>query len=64
VFGDSKSIFASKTFWLNVAGIIATVAGGAAGILPPQYAAIAMGVANILNRFLTVKPVTLLPQSK
>lgn len=59
MFG-SKSIFASKTLWLNVLGGVATVALYAADILPPQYAAIALAVSNILNRFLTSKPVHLI----
>lgn len=57
---DPKSIFASKTFWLNVLGTAATLAAAAANVLPPQYSVIALGVANILNRFLTKQPVTLI----
>jgi hypothetical protein len=44
-----KSIFASKTFWLNVAGTALTYGGA----LPPKYSIPVMAVANIANRFLT-----------
>lgn len=59
MFDDSKSIFKSKTFWLNLLGTVALLANHAAPILPPQYAPIVLGVANIINRFLTKTPVTL-----
>jgi hypothetical protein len=52
---DSKHLFVSKTFWLNVIGIATTVGG----ILPQKWAIPVLGVANILNRFLTNQPVTL-----
>lgn len=51
MFDDSKSIFRSTTFWLNVLGGVATVAGALSDVLPPEYAAVAIAVANILNRF-------------
>ena len=44
-----KSIFASKTFWLNVLGI----ATAYAGVLPPKYAAPTLAVANIAVRLIT-----------
>jgi len=50
----SKNILASKTFWLNVVGVGATVALG----LPEKYAAPTLGILNIANRFLTNQPVT------
>ena len=52
---DTKSILASKTFWLNVVGLL----GELTGILPPLYAAPILAVLNIALRFLTDKPVTL-----
>ena len=49
-----KNILTSKTFWLNVVGVGATVALG----LPEKYAAPTLGILNIANRFLTNQPVT------
>lgn len=56
----SKSIFASKTLWLNLLGGAATVLGYAADVLPPHYAALALALANIANRFITESPVHLI----
>jgi len=53
-----KSIFASKTFWLNVLGIAATYGN----FLPQKYAIPVIGVVNIVNRFLTSQPVNILGQ--
>lgn len=50
-----KSIFASKTAWINVLGLILTYGG----YLPEKYAAPVMTVANIALRFLTSRPVSL-----
>ena len=52
---NPKSILASKTFWLNVAGVLVTFSG----MLPPEYGALATALANIINRFFTTQPVTL-----
>ncbi len=52
---EPKSILKSKTFWLNVAGFAAAYAN----VLPPEYAALVIAVANIANRFLTKGPVVL-----
>jgi hypothetical protein len=57
---DSKSIFASKTFWLNVLGGAATILSYSADILPPHYAALALAAANVLNRLFTKQPVHLI----
>lgn len=61
---DSKSIFTSKTFWVNViAGIVAV--GTAFGLkldidADTQTAIVGgvMAVANIILRFMTKAPVT------
>lgn len=57
----SKSMFASKMFWVNV------LAGGAdlLGVLPlPQgWSVPALAVINIVLRTLTNQPVHVLPQS-
>jgi len=57
----TKSILKSKTFWVNVVGGAAQIAGVLSGILPPKYAAIAVavqGTANIWVRFLTSERVS------
>lgn len=53
-----KSLFVSKTFWLNVLGIAVSVSG----YVPPKYGMPVMAVANIGVRLLTNQPVSLLPQ--
>lgn len=58
---DSKSIFASKTLWLNVLGPVFTfLAAHGLDLTPDQQLAavgIVMGVANIVVRFFTKQPV-------
>ena len=54
-----KSIFASKTFWLNVLGGAISIA--ASGVIPPKYSMPTMAVANIGMRLITSQPVTVLP---
>lgn len=54
---DTKNILQSRTFWFNVA----TAAITYAGYLPPQYATYIVAVGNIILRFLTTQPVTLVP---
>ena len=56
---DDKPIWQSKTFWLNLLGGAVMLLPHFAELLPPQYAAIALAAANILNRFFTKKEVTL-----
>lgn len=50
-----KSIFQSKTFWANVAGFALVYAD----VLPKEYAALVIAVANIALRFLTTGPVSI-----
>lgn len=52
---DKKSIFKSKTFWLNILGLAATVSG----VLPPKYAMPVMAISNIGMRLITNQPVGL-----
>lgn len=52
----SKSIFKSKTFWLNVAALAVHVAG----ILPAQYAVPIAAIGNIVVRLFTDQAVTVL----
>jgi len=55
--GDKmKSIFASKTLWLNILGAVATYSG----MLPTKYAGPTMAVANIGMRFLTNSSVNIM----
>lgn len=63
MWGYSRSIFQTRTFWLNLLGGIVTIAGILSGVLPPKYAAIAVAVQNSLNvwvRLLTTDRVTVL----
>lgn len=54
---DSKNILQSKTLWINtILGILSMVQN----FVPTEYEALIIAVVNILNRFATTKPVTLL----
>ena len=53
---DTKSIFASKTLWVNVAGLLLTVSG----VIPAPYRAIVAAIANVITRFYTTQPVTIM----
>ncbi|MGH7177884.1 MAG: hypothetical protein ACREJC_10920 [Tepidisphaeraceae bacterium] len=55
----SKSIFQSKTFWVNVLTGAATIAGGSFGVPTHIAVPIVTGV-NILLRFITKGPVSIL----
>lgn len=54
-----KSIFASKTFWLNLLG--GAISIGASGVIPPKYSMPTMAVANIAVRLLTNQGAFLIP---
>lgn len=45
---NDKSLLGSKTFWLNILGVAATVLGS--GLVPMKYSVPALGVLNIVNR--------------
>ena len=52
-----KSIFKSKVFWANVIG----AAGHFSGYVPANVLAVVVPVVNVILRFVTSQPVTLLP---
>ena len=58
----AKSIFKSKTFWLNVASLGATLIVKNSDVLRVSAGtvAIAGAVLNILNRYFTDQPVKIL----
>ena len=54
----SKSIFASKTVWFNIATALVAVSNGALGFNLPENVVIAFAaVGNVILRYLTVQPV-------
>jgi hypothetical protein len=56
----SKNILKSKTFWFNIAGAIAEYSGYIP-VAPGTALLISNGI-NIGLRYLTTKPVTILPK--
>ncbi len=65
---ETKSIFSSKTFWLNVLGPVFAWFATSKGInLSPdeqvEVITAVMALANIVMRFLSVQPVHLVPPS-
>lgn len=60
---DSKPIWQSKTFWVNSLTLAVTVLTYLSGVLPADAApwiAGGLSIANVVLRFLTEKPVTLI----
>ena len=55
---NEKNIFQSKTFWVNVLMIAASMGD----VLPPEYAAQIVAVANLILRILTNQPINILPR--
>ena len=61
----AKSIFASKTFWWNVAAVVLlalNTAGAGAVHLDTQITAFVVALVNIALRYVTNTPVTILPE--
>lgn len=58
-----KSIWASRTFWVNALTIVVSVATAVSGMVEPQVAAIVTGLlvpaVNIVLRYITTETVTL-----
>jgi hypothetical protein len=64
-----KSIFASKTLWVNGLTLVATGTGFFAGSLSSHpdlvcWLVLAQAVANILLRFMTKSAITVTPVAK
>ena len=60
-----KSIFASKTFWANIAAGAVSILTLTTSIVPPAYQPIILGIVAALNiylRSITDEPVTVLPE--
>ena len=55
-----KSIFASKTFWLNLLGGAVAVAQ----VIPPKYSVPTLAVANIGMRLITNQVTYILPPAE
>jgi len=55
---SAKPIYESKTFWLNILGIAASLAE----VLPPEYAMPTLAIANIGMRIITDSSITILPK--
>jgi len=52
-----KGMFRSKTFWLNAIGTVAVLINATQGqIVSTETAAAILAALNVLNRFLTKKP--------
>ena len=57
---DSKSIFVSKTFWVNLIAIAAMTAQGLTGkeIIPLEMQGTILGAVNVVLRLITKQAVT------
>jgi hypothetical protein len=57
--GAGMKIFKTRTFWLNICGGALICVNDLAGkIIPTEAATTILVVLNIINRFLTTKPVS------
>jgi hypothetical protein len=54
-----KNILKSKTFWFNLLAMAADYAG--VNPLPTSYAVPVLGAANLVLRYVTHQPISLLP---
>jgi len=54
ILEPGKALVASKTFWLNLAGIAASVGA----FIPPPYGMIILAAANVANRLFTEQPIS------
>lgn len=55
-----KSIFTSKTFWVNILAIVGIVVQGITGkeVFNIEFQAAILGIINIILRTITKEPVT------
>lgn len=53
--GNIKHILMSKTFWINLLGLLATIGG----LLPPRWGVPTLSIVNILLRLVSNQPVTI-----
>jgi len=56
---ESKSIFVSKTFWVNIIALVAMVVQGLTGneVINIEVQAAILSAINIVLRFITKQPV-------
>jgi hypothetical protein len=59
----SRSLFTSKTFWLNVLTASVEVTGALSGIIPPGALTLVLAGLNVGIRLITKGPVHLLTQA-
>jgi hypothetical protein len=58
---ETKVFYTSKTFWLNVIGILHILFGKQLGIdfITPEMEATFLGLLNVILRFVTKKEITI-----
>ena len=63
---ESKSIFVSKTFWLNLALVLTALLQHFTGveIAATEVELLVAGLLNIALRYVTVSPVKVLPPTR
>ena len=59
----SRSLFTSKTFWLNVLTASVEVTGALSGVIPPGALTLVLAGLNVGIRLITKGPVHLLTQA-
>jgi hypothetical protein len=59
----SRSLFASKTFWINVLTASVEVTGALAGIIPPGALTLVLAGLNVAIRLVTKGPVHVLTRA-
>ena len=59
----SRSLFVSKTFWLNVLTASVEVTGALSGVIPPGALTLVLAGLNVAIRLVTKGPVHVLTQA-
>jgi uncharacterized membrane protein len=59
----SRSLFVSKTFWLNVLTASVEITGALSGIIPPGALTLVLAGLNVAIRIVTHGPVHILTQA-